>query len=74
MYSHHKAALNRRLRLFLVTVFFPFCLIFSSRIFSYFDFCIYEFSTICGDARAYYRTGSYTPKPYKSKTVPFLRP
>ena len=69
-----KAALSRRLRLFKATFpFFPFCLIFLVLIFSYFDFGIYEFSTICGNARTYYRTGRYTPKPYKPKTVPFLK-
>ena len=67
-----KAALNRRLRLFSAT--FPFCLIVLFRIGSYFDFGIYEFSTICGHARAYYLIRSYTPKPDKPKTVPFLRP
>ena len=70
-----KAVLNRRFRLFFFFLTtFPFCLIFLFRIFSYFEFGIYEFSTICRDARTYYRTGSYTPKPYKPKTVPFLRP
>ena len=70
-----KAALNRRCAFFLKNLsFFPFCLIFLSRIFSYFDFGLFEFSTTCGDAHTYYRTGSYTPKPYKPKTVPFVRP